>query len=92
MGLSAQVDEVGTGYSAPGLEGAQAQTRAGFANSAEAKGWKVPTTTSGGDAQRRLNDVNDFIARNVAAIVDVPDDGAGVCVAVRAAKEAARST
>ena len=81
-------DEIVIGYAAPGLEGAQAQIQAGLANSAEAKGWKVLTVTSGGDAQKQINDINDFIAQNVAAIVAVPDDSAGVCVAVRAATEA----
>ena len=89
VALSAHAaDEVVIGYSAPGLEGAQAQIQAGLVNSAEAKGWTVLTTTSGGDAQKQLNDINDFIAQSVAAIVAVPDDSAGVCVAVRAAKEA----
>lgn len=81
-------DKVVVGYSAPGLVGAQAQIQAGLVNAAKAKGWEVVTTTSGGDAQKQLNDINDFIAQKVAAIVAVPDDSAGVCQAVAAAKEA----
>jgi ABC-type sugar transport system substrate-binding protein len=81
-------DKVVIGYSAPGLVGAQAQIQAGLVNSAKAKGWEVVTTTSGGDAQKQLNDINDFIAQKVSAIVAVPDDSAGVCQAVAAAKEA----
>lgn len=81
-------DKVTVGYSAPGLVGAQAQIQAGLVNAAKAKGWEVVTTTSGGDAQKQLNDINDFIAQKVAAIVAVPDDSAGICQAVAAAKEA----
>ena len=32
--------------------------------------------TSGGDAQKQINDVNDFITQGVKAIVAVPDDSA----------------
>jgi ABC-type sugar transport system substrate-binding protein len=81
-------DKITIGYSAPGLVGAQAQIQAGLVNAGKAKGWEVITTTSGGDAQKQLNDINDFIAQKVAAIVAVPDDSAGVCQAVKAAKEA----
>jgi len=84
----AQDDKVVIGYSAPGLVGAQAQIQAGLVKGATAKGWEVLTSTSGGDAQKQLNDINDFIAQKVAAIVAVPDDSAGVCQAVKAAKEA----
>lgn len=89
--LSSQVfaaEKIVIGYSAPGLVGAQAQIQAGLVNSAKAKGWEVITTTSGGDAQKQLNDINDFITQKVSAIVAVPDDSAGVCQAVAAAKEA----
>lgn len=87
MAAAAQ-DKVTIGYSAPGLVGAQAQIQGGLVKAAEAKGWEVLTTTSGGDAQKQLNDINDFIAQKVSAIVAVPDDSAGVCQAVKAAKDA----
>lgn len=87
LGAQAQ-DKMTIGYSAPGLVGAQAQIQSGLVNAGQAKGWEVITTTSGGDAQKQLNDINDFIAQKVAAIVAVPDDSAGVCQAVKAAKEA----
>lgn len=88
MPAKAQDDKVVIGYSAPGLVGAQAQIQAGLVDSAEAKGWEVLTTTSGGDAQKQLNDINDFITQEVDAIVAVPDDSAGICQAVEAAKAA----
>jgi ABC-type sugar transport system substrate-binding protein len=88
MGPASAQDKVTIGYSAPGLVGAQAQIQAGLVNAGKAKGWEVITTTSGGDAQKQLNDINDFIAQKVSAIVAVPDDSAGVCQAVKAAKDA----
>ncbi len=87
-GSAVTADEVIIGYAAPSLDGAQAQIQGGFVVGAEQRGWKVISVTSGGDAQKQINDVNDFITQNVAAIVAVPDDSAGICVAVAAAKEA----
>lgn len=87
-GAGGAADKKVVAYSAPGLVGAQAQIQAGLVNAGKAKGWEVVTTTSGGDAQKQLNDINDFIAQKVVAIVAVPDDSAGVCQAVAAAKEA----
>lgn len=81
-------DKIVVGYSAPGLVGGQALIQKGLLDAAKAKGWEVITTTSNGDAQKQLNDINDFIAQSVKAIVAVPDDSAGVCQAVRAAKDA----
>ncbi|MCY4459146.1 MAG: sugar ABC transporter substrate-binding protein [Albidovulum sp.] len=81
-------DKVVIGYAAPSLDGAQAQIQGGFVVGAERRGWQVISVTSGGDAQKQINDVNDFITQNVAAIVAVPDDSAGICVAVEAAREA----
>ena len=81
-------DKVVIGYSAPALLGGQGQIQAGLVNGAKAKGWEVITITSGGDAQKQLNDINDLIAQQVKAIVAVPDDSAGICQAVAVAKEA----
>jgi len=81
-------DKVVIGYSAPALLGGQGQIQAGLVNGAKAKGWDVITITSGGDAQKQLNDINDLIAQKVNAIVAVPDDSAGICQAVAVAKEA----
>jgi ABC-type sugar transport system substrate-binding protein len=81
-------DKVVIGYSAPALLGGQGQIQAGLVNGAKAKGWDVITITSGGDAQKQLNDINDLIAQQVKAIVAVPDDSAGICQAVAVAKEA----
>ncbi len=84
----AQDDGVVIGYSAPGLVGAQLEIQQGLIDQAEAKGWEVLTVTSGGDAQKQLDDINTYIAQQVDAIVAVPDDSAGICTAVAAAQEA----
>jgi ABC-type sugar transport system substrate-binding protein len=81
-------DEVVIGYSAPGLVGAQLEIQQGLIDAAEAKGWTVQTTTSGGDAQKQIDDINNYLAQQVDAIVAVPDDSAGICTAVNAATEA----
>jgi len=81
-------DKVVIGYSAPGLVGAQAQIQQGLVDGATAMGWEVLAVTSGGDPQKQLNDINDFIAQGVDAIVAVPDDSAGACVGVEAATAA----
>ena len=84
----ASAAQIVVGYAAPSLDGGQKQIFDGFRIPAEAKGWKVLSVTSGGDAQKQINDINDFITQGVDAIVAVPDDSAGVCVAVAAAQEA----
>jgi ABC-type sugar transport system substrate-binding protein len=81
-------DEVVIGYSAPGLVGAQLEIQQGLIDHAEEKGWTVQTTTSGGDPQKQFDDINNYIAQGVDAIVAVPDDSAGICTAVEAATEA----
>jgi ABC-type sugar transport system substrate-binding protein len=88
LGPAYAAGKIVIGYSAPALLGGQGQIQAGLVNGAKAKGWDVLTVTSGGDAQKQLNDINDFIAQKVNAIVAVPDDSAGICQAVKAAKAA----
>jgi ABC-type sugar transport system substrate-binding protein len=85
---AAAQDEVVIGYSAPGLVGAQLEIQQGLIDHAQAKGWTVQTTTSGGDPQKQFDDINNYIAQGVNAIVAVPDDSAGICSAVEAAKDA----
>ena len=79
-------DKVVIGYAAPDLVGGQAQIEAGFARGAATFGWEVVAVSAGNDAQKQLNDINDLIAQGVQAIVAVPVDSAGICVAVAAAK------
>lgn len=84
----AQGKQVVIGYSAPGLVGAQLEIQQGLIDHAQAKGWKVLTTTSNNDAQKQIDDINNYITQGVSAIVAVPEDSAGICVAVDAAKKA----
>ena len=86
--VQAQDDEVVIGYSAPSLVGAQVQIRDGLVGAGEAKGWTVLATTSGGDPNKQANDIRDYIAQGVDAIVAVPDDSAGICVVAEEAKTA----
>lgn len=86
--VQAQDDGVVIGYAAPNMDEGQLVIQQALVEAAEAKGWEVLTTTSGGDAQEQLNNINDYIALGVDAIVTVPDDSAGVCVAAQAAKDA----
>jgi ABC-type sugar transport system substrate-binding protein len=85
---AAAQDEVVIGYSAPSLVGAQLEIQQGLIDHAQEKGWTVQATTSGGDPQKQFDDINNYIAQGVDAIVAVPDDSAGICTAVEAAKEA----
>jgi ABC-type sugar transport system substrate-binding protein len=86
--IQAQDDEVVIGYSAPGLVGAQLQIQQGLVNAAEAKGWTVQTVTSNADPNKQANDIRDYIAQGVDAIVAVPDDSAGICLVAEEAKAA----
>lgn len=63
LGPAYAAGKIVIGYSAPALLGGQGQIQAGLVNGAKAKGWDVLTVTSGGDAQKQLNDINDFIAQ-----------------------------
>lgn len=81
-------DSVLIGYAGPELVGAQREIQQGLVDHAEAKGWEVVTTTSGADAQKQFDDISNYIAQQVDAIVAVPFDSTGICSAVEAATEA----
>lgn len=81
-------DNVLIGYSGPELVGAQREIQQGLVDHAEAKGWEVLTTTSGADAQKQFDDISNYIAQQVDAIVAVPFDSTAICSAVEAANEA----
>lgn len=81
-------NQVLIGYSAPDLVGAQLQIQQGLVDGATTKGWEVQTVTSNGDANLQLEQIRDYIALGVDAIVNVPEDSAGICVAVEEAKAA----
>ena len=85
---TAQDDQVLIGYSAPDLVGAQLQIQQGMVDGGAAKGWETQTVTSNGDANLQLEQIRDYLALGVDAIVNVPEDSAGVCVAVAEAQAA----
>jgi len=85
---AAEKKEVIIGYAAPGLVGGQRDILNGFLKHATEKGWRVVVTNSGGDPQKQINQIEDFIAQGVDAIVAVPDDSRAICAAVEAAKRA----
>src|SRR5919107_3925075 len=71
--VSAQ-DQVLIGYSSPELVGAQREIQQGLVDHAEAKGWQVQTVDAQADAQKQFDDINNYIAQQVDAIVAVPFD------------------
>src|SRR5918997_697339 len=71
--VSAQ-DDVLIGYSSPELVGAQREIQQGLVAQA--------------DAQKQFDDINNYIAQQVDAIVAVPFDSTAICSAVEAATEA----
>ncbi len=84
----AQDDQVIIGYAAPGLVGAQLQIQQGLVDGAATKGWEVQTVTSNNDANLQIEQIRDYLALGVDAIVAVPEDSAGICVAVAEAAAA----
>ena len=81
-------DEVIIGYSSPEFVGAQREIQQGLVDHAEAKGWQVQTVDAQADAQKQFDDINNYIAQQVDAIVAVPFDSTAICSAVEAANEA----
>lgn len=76
------------GYSAPGLVGAQLQIQQSLERHAKELGWQLLTTTSGGDAQKQVEQIESYIDLGVDAIVAVPDDSKAICAAVAKAQAA----
>lgn len=75
-------------YSAPMLIGGQGSIHQSLEQHAKEKGFQVITTTSGGDPQKQVEQIRNFIKLRVDAIVAVPDDSRGICTAVEAARAA----
>lgn len=76
------------GYAAPALVGVQPEIQKSFTQAATAKGWNVIATTSSGDPQKQLVQIQHFIDMKVNAIVAVPEDSKGICSAVADAQKA----
>jgi len=76
------------GFGAPALDGGQRAIMNGFVTNAEAKGWEVIVTNANNDAERQANQLDNFIAQGVDAIVTVPVDSKAVCSSVERASDA----
>src|SRR5262245_22341633 len=55
---------------------------------AAAKGVKVVVSDAGGDSSRQVNQIQDFISRNVSAIIYIPAGATAAGVPVKAAQRA----
>ena len=80
--------KVTIGYGAPELSGGQGVIMGGLVNAAKAKGWEVITANANFDAEAQANQIDNFIAQGVAAIVVVPVDSKAICSSVKKAKDA----
>jgi ABC-type sugar transport system substrate-binding protein len=80
--------QVVIGYGAPELSGGQGVIMSGLLNAAEAKGWRVITANANFDAEAQANQIDNFIAQGVDAIVVVPVDSQAICASVQRATDA----
>ncbi len=76
------------GYGAPELSGGQGQIRQGLLDYAAEKGWEVVDVNADQDAETQANQMENFIAQGVDAIVTVPVDSQAICASVAKAKDA----
>ena len=76
------------GYGAPELSGGQGQIRQGLLDYAAEKGWEVVDVNADQDAETQANQMENFIAQGVDAIVTVPVDSQAICASVTKAKDA----
>ena len=76
------------GYSAPKLVGGQLNIHQSLERYARAKKWQLITTTSDGDPQRQVEQIESFVALGIQAIVAVPEDSRRVCAGAEAARAA----
>ena len=76
------------GYGAPELSGGQGPIMNGMLTGAKNKGWKIVTNNANADASTQANQIDDFIASGVKAIVTVPVDSQAICASVKKATDA----
>ena len=79
--------EILIGFGAPALDGGQRAIMNGFVSKAEEKGWEVVVSNANSDAQQQANQLDNFIAQGVDAIVTVPVDSKAVCSSVERAQD-----
>ena len=83
-----QDDTVVIGYAAPELTGGQGVIQSGLVNHAEAMGWEVILANANFDTEAQANQIDNFIAQGVDAIVTVPVDSQAICASVQRAADA----
>jgi ABC-type sugar transport system substrate-binding protein len=76
------------GYGAPELSGGQGPIMNGMITGAKNKGWEIVTNNANFDASAQANQIDDFIASGVNAIVTVPVDSQAICASVKKATDA----
>lgn len=76
------------GYGAPELSGGQGAIMGGMEQGAKNKGWDIITNNANFDASKQANQIDDFIASGVNAVVTVPVDSQAICASVKKAKAA----
>ncbi len=76
------------GYGAPELSGGQGGIMAGMELGAKNQGWEFVSNNANFDASAQANQIDDFIASGVNAIVTVPVDSQAICASVKKAKDA----
>jgi ABC-type sugar transport system substrate-binding protein len=81
-------EKVVFGYGAPELSGGQGAIMNGMLTGAANKGWEVVTNNANFDASAQANQIDDFIASGVKAIVTVPVDSQAICASVKKANDA----
>lgn len=88
LGAFAGEKKIMVGYTAPALYGGQLDIMNGLVKYVEDKGWGIITTNGGNDAQKQINQVDDFINLGVDAIVVNPANSATMSQMVRNADRA----
>jgi simple sugar transport system substrate-binding protein/ribose transport system substrate-binding protein len=76
------------GYGAPELSGGQGAIMQSMLDGAANKGWEVVTANANFDAETQANQIDNFIAQGVSAIVVVPVDSQAICASVQRAADA----
>ncbi len=80
--------QITVGYGAPELSGGQGVIMNGMVAGAEGQGWKIVTNNADFDASKQANQIDDFLATGVNAIVTVPVDSQAICASVKKATDA----
>ena len=87
-GAEAAPAAITIGYGAPELSGAQGAIMNGMITGAKNNGWEIITNNANFDASAQANQIDDFIANGVKAVVTVPVDSQAICASAKKAADA----